>query len=189
MIKNVIRGVAYSLNILHHSRFGTQVTEVSSLLTDNRLCKIQSVLLENNISQKQAELNGLEQSVPFKIIIFCFKAFLFLFIWYFVFTWWTFQVRTCVLCVRVATPLVIQSRSKFSTRRLHPINWPFYVQRKTGSMLCRTSPWEWFWALSLLLLAIARLRRKLGQNSSSKTVPQCNATKTIWFQTKRYENV
>ena len=83
VIQNVIKGVAYSPNILHHSRFGTQVTHVSFLQTDNRLWKIQSVLLENNISQKQAELNGLRQSLPFYIIIFCLKAFLlFTFLFY-----------------------------------------------------------------------------------------------------------
>ena len=34
------------------------------------------------------------------------------------------------------------------------------------------------WRLSLLLLAITRLRGNLGQNSSPKTVPQCNSTQT-----------
>ena len=72
VIQNVIRGVAYSLNILHHSRLSIYVTHVSFLQTDNRLWKMQSVLLESIIYQKQAELNGLGNSVPFKIIIFCF---------------------------------------------------------------------------------------------------------------------
>ena len=34
------------------------------------------------------------------------------------------------------------------------------------------------WRLSLLLLVITRLRGNLGQNSSPKTVPQCNSTQT-----------
>ena len=34
------------------------------------------------------------------------------------------------------------------------------------------------WRLSLLLLAITRLRGNLGQNSSPKTVPQYNSTQT-----------
>ena len=58
--------------------------------------------------------------------------FLILFIWYFVFTSRTFQLCKCVPCLQVATPIVIQTRSKFSTRRLHPINWPF---------LCTAQDW------------------------------------------------
>ena len=48
------------------------------------------------------------------------------------------------------------------------------VERETGSALCRITLWDCFG--KALLLVNTRLRRKLGQNSPPKTVPQCSST-------------
>ena len=93
----------------------------------------------------------------------------------------TFLAKMSFICMRMkndfhikgwAPTLVLKQRPrgirKWSIGLQSTIN---HFARDTGLVLCRIAPWACFGTLTPLSLTNARLRRRLGQNFSPKTIP------------------